>query len=657
MYEIIEKIIKVLVVKRDNPVIIYTFFNDQLTSYYETNREHVEAKNPEEFRNAAIPILKRMETEGVCTITYEGSRILSFQIHKYYRQLVMKHYKVLEERPEYSFPDLKSLGFTINNNWLVTFNAQQNFMDSPELADNEKGKVLLITFGEGINNIVVPPEIIKTTLFDLVLKKVHLYIQNQNNFAYLGRYLRKAFENNEMAVKNMMESMLNGPPSFRDHIKKPADFSFKFFSFLCNKVLKDLTDKTDKTSTDISLYQSMALMRSFITYGRSTVQKDNQKVSDMKDLSSKVKKPPYIFSTAELFEIKDEAGTPYSKKYSAEFISEFINRATTRKEDEDLPILVRVSAEPKKEYYINRDMVTQVFLKTLIDNSKEIREVYSREWAGLLRKFKKNKEMQSDKIFVESLNSLIKTDFKLLNALLNPDLIFLANKSPGINKNIKMSVDSCFMQPGKFKSIDDLLNIHREELLKQIKAALPVQYSIPVIGKILAFFASLLVGKNKDADAGVSGNTKINTDAEDEDDVFQEFGSSSKDGNVKQQGSSKTGQPKDFMASITYLKNKYLTSGKDMNQALDELVEKWNYMVDKTARKNLTLDINSLIRDYLRGRKRVIVRYQTLNEKRIASLADDLVRQTSNLNIKNRDAFRQYIELYILKLLGNIKAL
>ncbi len=240
MYEIIEKIIKVLVIKRGNPLINYTFFMDQLSSYFESNREQLDVKNVEDFRLSAIPVLKKMETEGSCTINYEASRIVSFQVHKYYRQLVMKYYKDLEDRPDMPFPELRSFNFSIDSNWIISLNIQGNFMDSLDSSDNDQGKVALITFQEGVSDIVLPPEIIKTTFFDMVLKKVHLYIQNQNNYAYLGRYLRKAFEGNEMAVKNMMESMLSGPPNFREQVKNPADFSFKFFSFLTNKVIKDL---------------------------------------------------------------------------------------------------------------------------------------------------------------------------------------------------------------------------------------------------------------------------------------------------------------------------------------------------------------------------------------------------------------------------------
>ncbi len=70
-----------------------------------------------------------------------------------------------------------------------------------KIPDDEKGKVVLIQFPEGIADIVLPPEIVKNILFDVVLKKLHLYVRNQNNYAYIGRYLRKAIPGKDLAVK------------------------------------------------------------------------------------------------------------------------------------------------------------------------------------------------------------------------------------------------------------------------------------------------------------------------------------------------------------------------------------------------------------------------------------------------------------------------
>ncbi len=648
MYEIIEKIIKVLVIKRSNPVINYTFFMDQLTAYYESNRESVEARNIEDFKLSAIPMLKKMEHEGTCTINYESSRIVSFQIHKYYRQLVLPKYKEIEERPDIPFPDIKSFNFMIDNNWILVFDIKTDFLNTMKISEEDKGKIVLIQFPEGIGDILFPPEILNGVLFDVVLKKLHLYIINQNNYAYIGRYLRKALPGNEMAVKKMMESVLSGPGNFKQHILKPGDFSFKFFSFLCNKVIKDLLEKNDKTASDIYTCQSLFILRAFVTHGRSLMQKETQKKADYKELSASVKKPPHIYSITEMYDLTDRGGKTYSSKYSREFINSFIKNETVPKEGDDLPYLVKIVPEKRKEYYIQRDMISQVFLRKIIETGKEVHDIYFERWSENLKKFHKTKEMMRDDVFVSSLEECIKNNFKLLNALLNPGLIYLANQSGDINENIKNSVTDCFAGNGKLKTVDKLLGIDRMELLKEIRINLPLKYSIPVIGKLLVAISSLFSFGRK----GGGGNN--NDSGETADSAYQVLRPSTDIVNMPKVQKPAVRNTVNYKNAISDLKKQYLESEKNIDMTLDELSEKWNPLYDATARKNLVEDVNSLVRDFIRTKKKLFLKYPP-DSKRISALAEDLVIKTSNIGIKKKEPFRVYVELYIIKLLETLK--
>ncbi len=648
MYEIIEKIIKVLVIKRSNPVINYTFFMDQLTAYYESNRESVEARNIEDFKLSAIPMLKKMEHEGTCTINYESSRIVSFQIHKYYRQLVLPKYKEIEERPDIPFPDIKSFNFMIDNNWILVFDIKTDFLKTMKISEEDKGKIVLIQFPEGIGDILFPPEILNGVLFDVVLKKLHLYIINQNNYAYIGRYLRKALPGNEMAVKKMMESVLSGPGNFKQHILKPGDFSFKFFSFLCNKVIKDLLEKNDKTASDIYTCQSLFILRAFVTHGRSLMQKETQKKADYKELSASVKKPPHIYSITEMYDLTDRGGKTYSSKYSREFINSFIKNETVPKEGDDLPYLVKIVPEKRKEYYIQRDMISQVFLRKIIETGKEVHDIYFERWSENLKKFHKTKEMMRDDVFVSSLEECIKNNFKFLNALLNPGLIYLANQSGDINENIKNSVTDCFAGNGKLKTVDKLLGIDRMELLKEIRINLPLKYSIPVIGKLLVAISSLFSFGRK----GGGGNN--NDSGETADSAYQVLRPSTDIVNMPKVQKPAVRNTVNYKNAISDLKKQYLESEKNIDMTLDELSEKWNPLYDATARKNLVEDVNSLVRDFIRTKKKLFLKYPP-DSKRISALAEDLVIKTSNIGIKKKEPFRVYVELYIIKLLETLK--
>ena len=652
MNEIIEKIIKALIIKRHNPSINYTFFMDQLTSYYESNKENVNARNLEDFRLAAIPMLKKMEHEGSCTINYDSSRISSFQVHKYYRQLVLPRYKEIEDRPDLPFPDLKSFNFMIDNSWILVFDIKTDFLKTMKLDEDDKGKVVLIQFSEGINDIVLPPEIIKNMLFDIVLKKLHLFVRNQNNYAYLGRYLRQAIPGKDLAVKKMMEAMLAGPGNFKNQILKPNDFSFKFFSYLCNKVIKDILDKNDKTAADIYTCQSLYMLRAFITHFRGMMQKENQKKTDYKELSDSVKKPPHIFSITEMYDIKDKSGRAFSSKYSRDFVNSFIKRETSVKEGDDLPYLVRIVPERKKEYYIQRDMLPKVFLKKLIDSGKEVHDQFFVKWTENMKNFEKTREMQRDDVFIAALEECVKNDYKLLNALLNPGLIYLATQSSPLNDNIRNSVLGCFESNGKFKTLDNLLGIDRNELLKEVRVNLPLTYSLPVIGKILVMLSRIFTGSSRkkapsSAAAPEAGNGSAYQELRPSEAMTSMYKAPVQGGKGK--------DSVNYAAAVRKLKKQFMGSeGGNLNQSLDELSEKWNPLYDEQARANLVEDVNSLIRDFIRTKKKLFMKYPP-DAARISALAEDLVNKTSNVGIKKQEPYKQYVELYIIKLLENIK--
>lgn len=647
MQEIIERIVKILVIKKANPVISFQFFMDQITAYYEANKDSLEARSLDDFKALAVLALKKMASEKECGINYEGDRITYFHVHKYYRQLTMEYYKKMESHPEISFPDTYSFNFKIDSNWIISFSIMGNIDEAYSIMKENSGKVLVLTFEDGISDIILPLEIFETIFFDIILKKVHLFVQDQINYTYLSLYLKKAIEGNEIAVKSLMESMLKSPDTFKEYVKKPSDFSFKFFSFMCNKILKDLASKNEKTVAGICMHQAILMLRFFVTRERAVVQHKSQKRNDLKDLSQKVQKAPYIFSISQIYEITDITGKTYREKYSKNFIIDFIKDAITRKEGDDLPFLVKFIGENKKEYYIYRNMIPQVFLRLLVDTSKEIRGKFINEWTDLMRNFKKNKEMQSNAMFVEALNYIIESDYKLLNAMLKPWILYFANRLENVNKDIKMSIASCFDDKvaGKFKSMDILLGLKRQELIQQVKFSLPIQYNMPILGKLIALF----IGKGKNVSAPKKKEKKI-AKRKDES-SFQEIGSSSDENNKEKRRASQ-----EFQKAVVNLKKKYLHDGQTIDESLDELMDQWNPLLNKLDRAALEEDVNSLIRDFIRKKKAFFIKNPP-DEKRFANLAEDLLRKTSSIGINKKESFGKYIELYIIKLFENIKKL
>jgi hypothetical protein len=88
-----------------------------------------------------------------------------------------------------------------------------------------------------------------------------------------------------------------------------------------------------------------------------------------------------------------------------------------------------------------------------------------------------------------------------------------------------------------------------------------------------------------------------------------------------------------------------------LNGSLAELIEEWNPLVDSKAKQNLVEDVNSAVRDFIRKLKRSLM-MKPPDEERIRNLSRQIAEYDAFKRIKNKDEFRRYVELYIIKTLS-----
>jgi hypothetical protein len=91
-----------------------------------------------------------------------------------------------------------------------------------------------------------------------------------------------------------------------------------------------------------------------------------------------------------------------------------------------------------------------------------------------------------------------------------------------------------------------------------------------------------------------------------------------------------------------------LPAGATLDVYLDELEEKWNRIINPQAKKNLTEDVNSLIRDYLRKTARTL-RAATFTSERIQIWRRPSRRARASRRYSPGTPCA-YIQLYMVKL-------
>ena len=81
--------------------------------------------------------------------------------------------------------------------------------------------------------------------------------------------------------------------------------------------------------------------------------------------------------------------------------------------------------------------------------------------------------------------------------------------------------------------------------------------------------------------------------------------------------------------------------------------KQWNRMLTKQAYLNLTEDVNSLIRDYMRKVLRTISG-QSFTIDRIQDLAETLCKTPNMQKITDQDSLYVYVQLYMIYLVKNL---
>ena len=101
------------------------------------------------------------------------------------------------------------------------------------------------------------------------------------------------------------------------------------------------------------------------------------------------------------------------------------------------------------------------------------------------------------------------------------------------------------------------------------------------------------------------------------------------------------------------LEEELVPSSSTLDRELRSYEHQWNKLIGKVTHNNLTEDVNSLIKDYLRKVLRTL-KAEGFTLQRIQSLAESLADTPGMKKIGEPEALTMYIQLYMVKLVKNI---
>jgi hypothetical protein len=620
-------------------------------------------------------LLEKAEEEGICALTTDEQNAQQVVYLKYFPHIIRQLYEDAQGTLESSFPSEDMLGESIPEVAIEVVEVKDQFVPLLRNLKGRKSTVFRFVFPEGIRSMIIIGELIHTKLLSMSVMKLRTYLSLPKNSEYVINKIHGIFPNKEQAVKDLFSNIMTQRDLSITTIADPGDFTFQFWTHLSTFVVNEFREKANKLDREHGFCQACYMIGLFALYYKGLKKQKLDKEQSLRNVNQGLKKPPYFFSFTDIYGMHDKVGLPISKRISQQELAHYLERKSERDQNGPVPDIVRVLSSDKNEYYVSKERLLNLVLQRSQAFSREVREQYVKEWAGALGEYKKLQIMNHRDVFQNDLWKRINEQDPLLARLLQYDLLFICLNETKPSREVYIEGNRIIDEKQRqLIPVDEILRLDQKRIFRDARTYLPLWKSIPVVGRIGVILGKLLKKLMKGADAikdpsdlyasfTKSHENRGRKAAGRELHTKEEFTSqkSFPAAGAKQLGSrSGTGGGSDrevsnqvaFKKAIYELKNSYIGSAGNIEQSLDDLIEEWNPLVEGKSKQNLVEDVNSAVRDFLRRIKRSLM-MKPPDEQRIKNLSKQISEYEAFKRIKRKDAFRRYIELYMIKLLSN----
>ena len=575
-----------------------------------------------------VPRLLKLAQDRKIAIEMIGSEIGQIVLPEHYARIFLEEYRRMDENPDVPFPDEDSLKTIVPSEWIQAISLESDLATIVDTSQERSVPLYRLVFPEGLKPIVIPSNFVPAKLIEYAVLKVRQYLRRGANKEFLFNKLLYAFASKEQVLKDAFSLVLTRPYEAVEELRKSSsDFTFSFWAYLSSHLKKDLDKKSDKSPEDSAIFQASVVCEIFANYYKGKSQRIVDLELAFKALDAALRKPPFHFNLDEIALFKDSKGAALLGKYSREELESWLKEATTKANPGSLPELFIIPMASGRRSYVAKDRMLPLAMRLIGEARAEIRGKILHEWKRLLEEFSTIPPMEDDKAWRRELAMRVEERFPLLDALLKDRLLPLVHDEYASKGEAPGELERFFYR-GDLVPLDELLELPRKTMVADARMLLPFWYSVP----ILAAFARLFFRKPKKSKKPEKMSFAERPESE----------------------ALKAPPPKDrkkeFAAAAAKVERSLLPSGMTIDEYLLELEARWNTMLNRDAKANLTEDVNSLVRDYLRGILRSM-KAETFTLERVKGLASTLADAPALQRIKNHSALELYIQLYMVRAL------
>lgn len=537
------------------------------------------------------------------------------------------HYKEIQRNEAVPYPLESELPkrFPIN----VIERKQADLYITQALANqNIKSPLLnIIVFARDLPSIVLPSCVPIELLLETSQKKIIRICKKDEYHDYFLKKLRSTNPAKEITIKNFYGHFIDRPQANLMDVSDGDDYYL--WNQLCYYMRQDFEKIQDRTAEDTSVLQAIQISEIYNTYLKQKFQTNKKREDALKELKSQLGKPPYFFSMNQILKFHDQNGKLLYGQYSEDDLKNTLQELSTDGKHNELPDLLVFKVSSGTRYYVYKKNALPLVIRLCNEAHDSIEANLVQKWYNALLNYDKLPEMNDAKRFEKCLEAQVETNSPVLYSLLNAN--FMTMLSLEKNDDISTVGFHPFVD-GQLRPYSELLLLTSSNIMSKAKMDLPFVYSIPIVSWLLRLFHSKKSKKKSKA----AQEEALQNPLEEKNEAPKKH--LSKEEALAEQAKNLTSD--------------FIPEGSTLDRELNYLQKQWNKMISKEANFALTEDVNSLIRDYTRRVVRTLSA-QSFTKDRVENLAETLVKTPNMQKIGEEKALKEYVALYILRLVSN----
>ena len=562
--------------------------------------------------------------------------VVAFFIEK-----VSERYKEIRENPLLPFPTEADIPKKIPREIVTKKNATEFIQQALQKEELNDKYLYGIELPHNIPTILLPSTISIMTLVDASVIKIQSMLARDEHHDYFMKKVAVSNPGREISAKNFFNKFVDHHDDGMRMVKTPDD-TFYFMSQLFYFIKQDYEKVKDYTQEDISILQAVYILEISGSYFKSRIQEDSKRDNALKSLEQQMNKPPYYFSYYTITKFSNQSGIPLLQQYSEDDLKSYLHSKSTESESNQLPDLLIFKAGDNEQYFIFKSKVMPLISRLCTDARDAIKDTIKKSWFAALKSFYELPEMKDQRAFERRLENELETQFPILYALLNVSFLPLISYE-AIDSQDSDAIRLNLFNDGKLIPYSEILLVDKSELLADAKIFLPFWYTFPIISWIARLFFRPPKRKR---------NNKTKTEAE----LYNEKNAAESIQDAETAAIAKNPIVSKKVALREAARNAesvFVPENSTLDRELVAYEHQWNQKIGQETHDNLTEDVNSLIRDYIKKILRTI-NPANLTADRIKNLAESLSKTSGLKKIPNQDALIMYTQLYILKIVKTI---